>query len=68
MEYDIGWVISNTHFTGNETKFLEAIEKFLKKKKSLMLWGDNDPYHYHQNLILKKYFDGMYMQGNYYGG
>jgi len=39
----------------------------MKDKNSLFLWGDNDPYHAHLNLILKECFDGMNVYGNYYG-
>jgi hypothetical protein len=39
----------------------------MKKGKSLFLWGENDPYHYEANLILREYFNGMYLKGNYYG-
>ena len=47
LDYDIAWVISSTNFHGNEKKFLEAIDNFMKKKRSLMIWGDNDPYYCH---------------------
>lgn len=66
--YDIAWVISNTAFRGKVDKFVEAIDKFNKAKKSLMLWGDNDPYNCHVNLLLDRLFKGMYVIGNYYGG
>ena len=39
----------------------------MKAKKSLFLWSDNEPLFNYTNLILKKYFDGMEMKGNYKG-
>ena len=35
-------------------------------KKSIFLWSDNDPYYYLTNIILKHFFDGMFMKGDYY--
>jgi hypothetical protein len=40
----------------------------MKNGKSLLLWGDNQPYFYETNLILNNYFDGMKLNGDYYGG
>ena len=34
----------------------------MKAKKSLFLWSDNDPLYFLTNLVLKKYFNGMYMK------
>lgn len=65
--YDIAWIISSTVFTGDDKKFVDAILNFNKKKKSLMLWGDNDPYNLHVNLVLDRIFSGMYVAGNYMG-
>ena len=39
----------------------------MRKKKSLFLWADNVPYVQHANAVLRKYFDGMYLEGNYHG-
>lgn len=66
-KYDIAWIISNLSFSGSDEKFIDAILNFNKKKKSLMLWGDNDPYNLHVNLILDRIFSGMYVVGSYYG-
>ncbi len=40
----------------------------MKKKKSIFILGDKHPNNCHQNLKLKKIFDGMLVKGNYYGG
>ena len=39
----------------------------MKAKKSLFLWADNYPYTKEASLILKKFFNNMYLEGNYYG-
>lgn len=39
----------------------------MKAKKSLYLWVDNTPWVESINPILKHYFDGMYLEGNYKG-
>lgn len=39
----------------------------MKAKKSLFLWSDNEPLYEYTNLVLKKYFNGMEMKGNYIG-
>jgi len=67
-QFHIAWIVSNTQFTGNEQNFLKAVQKFMFDKKSLFIWADNTPYTYHANLILKDKFNGMYLEGNYYGG
>lgn len=35
------------------------MDKFMKAKKSLFLWSDNDPLYIETNYVLEKYFDGM---------
>jgi len=50
-----------------ETKFITEIGKFMKAKKSLFLWSDNTPYHVETDLVLKHFFNGMHMNGAYYG-
>ena len=32
----------------------------------MFLWSDNEPLYESTNIILKHFFDGMEMQGNYY--
>ena len=34
-------------------------------KKSIFLWSDNDPLYFNTNIILKHFFGGMFMQGDY---
>ena len=43
QEYDIAWVFSAISLEGNTTLFLDEIKKFMKAKKSLFLWSDNNP-------------------------
>jgi hypothetical protein len=66
--YDIAWVISNTGTVSNQEKYIEAIGNFMRAKKSLFLWVDNTPYTTYVDCLLKNFFDGMYMEGSYYGG
>jgi len=40
----------------------------MKLSKSLYLWADNTPYTVHVNLVLEKCFNGMKLEGDYYGG
>lgn len=42
--------------------------KFIKSGKSLYLWTDNTPYTSEVNYLLENLFDGMYMEGDYFGG
>jgi len=39
----------------------------MKKSKSLYLWADNTPFTAHIDPILSKFFDGMRLEGDYYG-
>lgn len=39
----------------------------MKNGKSLFLWADNTPFISHANYILKSLFDGMHLEGDYYG-
>jgi len=40
----------------------------MQEKKSLFIWADNTPYTVHANWILQKYFDEMFLIGDYWGG
>lgn len=51
-----------------EKKFIKKIGEVMKLSKSLFLWADNTPYTKHANLILKKYFGNMKLEGDYFGG
>ncbi len=48
-------------------KFINEIGNFIRSKKSLFIWADNTPFTVHANLILKEYFKGMYLEGDYLG-
>ena len=39
----------------------------MKAKKSLFLWADNCPFTKEASLILKKFFNNMYLEGGYQG-
>lgn len=55
--YDQIWVIStnSTRLSSQEQEeFVAKTLEFFNKGRSLMIWGDNDPYYLHANLLLKR--------------
>jgi len=54
-KWDCAWVVSDSSFQGDpklQQEFVEQIIAHHKAGKGLMLWGDNDPYNVHANLVL----------------
>jgi len=56
-EYDVAWIISEaqsymSYMKGMEDEFTKAVTNYHNKSRGLMIWGDNDPYYYHANLVL----------------
>ena len=68
MNYDIAWIISDYTFVGNSQRYLNVMAKFMRSKKSLLIWGENEPFCLHANIILKSFFNGMELIGSYLGG
>ena len=67
-DFDIAWIIDIDGFNASHTQqLLKSLDLFFKNKKSLYLWADNDPLYYRSNIILKHYFNGMHLTGNYLG-
>lgn len=65
---DIAWFISNSSINEKiSEEFAEVVGKHMSQKKSLFIWADNTPYTAHANVVLKKYFDDMYLIGDYHG-
>ena len=62
-QYHVAWILSSQTFEGNKSAFLEEIQKFHEAGRGLMIWGDNDPFYVHANLILEKLF-GFRLMGN----
>jgi hypothetical protein len=53
--WDAVWVVSTSTFGASEEvkkEFIEEILKHHKLGKGLFLWGDNDPFNCHANLVL----------------
>ena len=65
--YHVAWIISGKSFEGDQTAFLSEVQKFHEEGRGLMLWGDNDPWFVHANIVLRKLF-GFQLEGNTPGG
>ena len=65
--YHVAWIISGKSFEGDQTAFLSEVQKFHEEGRGLMLWGGNDPWFVHANIVLRKLF-GFQLEGNTPGG
>jgi len=67
-QYDVVWVISNNTPISkfDEQQFKTLLINQHTSGKGLMIYGDNDPYYYHSNLILPDLV-GCTLVGNNYG-
>jgi len=68
---DVAWVISgmNGSVTGPVKEFTEAVVKFHKRGGGLLVWGDNDPYYAHANVLLPELLkERVQLIGNTPGG
>jgi hypothetical protein len=63
---DVAWIISNSTVSGNVSKFKEAVINYHRKGRGLMIWGDNEPYFSHANIVLPDLV-GCTLTGNDYG-
>ena len=61
--YHVAWIISSNAFNGDKDAFVSEVQKFHEKGRGLMIWGDNQPFYVHANLILSKLF-GFNLTGN----
>lgn len=67
----VAWIISGTpqSVVGPVDEFVKAVVKFHKNGGGLMVWGDNDPYFGHANVVLPKLLDvPVKLIGNTPGG
>jgi len=62
--YTIGiFTSNNTWISGDQSQFVNACKTHLNLGKGLFVWGDNEPYFLHANLVLNALF-GMSLVGN----
>lgn len=56
--HDIAWIIPTKDWDDTTTKeeFVDAVYNFQQRGGGLFIWAENEPYHLHANLILKKLY------------
>lgn len=56
--HDIAWVIPTKDWDGSctQAEFADAVYEFQQKGGGLFLWGENDPFYVHTNLVLRKLY------------
>jgi len=50
--HDVAWIISNERIDYNKSKFEDEVLKFHRSGRGLFIFGDNDPYYAHANVVL----------------
>jgi len=69
---NVAWIISGTTYSldANTAPFIDAVVEFHNKGGGLLVWGDNDPYFAHANIVLPKLLNnsGVKLIGNTPGG
>ncbi|KAH3767278.1 type III restriction enzyme [Pelomyxa schiedti] len=65
-KFDVAWVISDSTLCTPSNEFPEAIFNFHRKKRGLMIWGDNAPYFAEANILLPT-LCGARLEGNTQG-